>query len=333
MTCFAPLQGYEADTVTARGKRKTTFSRRNARADGMFKRVVNCGRCIGCRMGYSQEWAVRISHEASLYSANSFITLTYNDEFLPRLCSEDGRYIHTLYGNGSLNFDHWEKFMKRLRRRLHPIKIRFYMGSEYGDQNFRPHYHAIIFNYGFPDRVLFKMSNGLPLYRSALLEDAWTDPDTGRSMGFATVGEATFQSAAYVARYMMKKVKGEDVDGRYKRYCLETGEVFTVEPEVARMSNRNGIGKEWFDLYHRSDVYAKDGVTVNGIFYRPPKFYDRLFSELSPDDFERIKRSRQDALASMAADLTPERLKVRETCLRATLSRLPRSIYKNKEFL
>lgn len=329
MTCFSPLQGFQSADLTSKGKRKTVFNRLYARADGMFLRTVPCNRCSGCRLTYSREWAVRCMHEASLFGdVNSFITLTYNDHFLPRIYSEDGRIL----GNGSLNYQHWTNFMKRLRKALSPRKIRFYMGPEYGDLSLRPHYHALIFNYDFPDKHLYTTRNGNRLYRSDFLESVWTDPDTGLSMGFSTVGSVTFESAAYVARYMMKKVKGEDTENRYTRYNLETGEIFFVEPEKARMSNRSGIGRDWFDKFAVTDIYTKDCVSMNGRLVRPPKYYDSLFENLSPEDFEAIKLSRQKAMAEMAHELTPERLRAREVCHLSSMQKLPRNIYQSKEF-
>lgn len=318
MTCYTPLQGYESKELTATGKRKTTFSIHKARGYeyGLpVKRVVPCNRCSGCRLQYSREWAVRCMHEASLYGdRNSFITLTYNDKYLP------------LYG--SLNYEHWTKFMKRLRKNVksksymskfglspYKEKIRFYMGPEYGDENLRPHYHAIIFNFDFPDKEHFMTRQGHKLYRSPLLESLWVDPDTEESMGFSTIGSCTFQSAAYVARYMMKKVKGDDIDSRYQRVDLLTGEVIEVEPEKARMSNQCGIAKEWFDRYYKSDVYNKDYITMgNGIIVCPPKYYDSLLERISPEELEIIKQARTQSMLENAENYTPDRLAVRYKC-------------------
>lgn len=332
MTCFRPLQGYQSAELTDNGKRRFTYNSRKAFRghDGNPVHMdLPCNRCSGCRVTYSREWAIRCMHEASLYDNglnNSFITLTYNDKFIPKIFSDDGRIL----GEGTLNYDHWTLFMKRLRKALEPLKIRFYMGPEYGDENLRPHFHALIFGYDFPDKELYTVRNGHRLYRSKLLEDTWSDPDTGESYGYSTVGSCTFQSAAYVARYMMKKVKGEDVDGRYQRFNLETGECFQVEPEKARMSNRNGIGKEWFDKYG-IDTYCseKDFITMgDGRKVRPPKYYDRIYEKISPEEFLAIKESRTQMMAITAGDRTRERLEDREKCFLASIKKLPRTLKK-----
>lgn len=320
MVCYTPLQGYESKEVTVNGRRKTVFNRGNARAGGFFSRSVPCHRCFGCRIQYSREWALRCLLESSLHkhsdgtSNNSFITLTYNDDFLP------------FYG--SLRFSDWTKFLKRFRKRIEPLKIRFYMGPEYGDLNFRPHYHALIFGFDFPDKYLFMTRRGHKLYRSDFLEDLWTDPLSGKSMGYCSIGDVTFQSAAYVARYMMKKVKGEDIDSRYERFNLETGEVFFVEPEVARMSNRPGIGKAWFDEYSSSIyVKGKDFLTVgDGRKFRPPKYFDRLLERVSVEQFEALKAARQLDMRKYVKEYTPERLAEREKCHIAKVRSLKRSL-------
>ena len=143
-----------------------------------------CGQCIGCRLQRSREWAARCVFEASRHEHNSFITLTYAPECLPE--------------DGSLHYEHFQKFIKRLRKRLwryeDDLKVRFFMCGEYGEQFSRPHYHAIIFGYDFPDKVFWSRNNGYPLYRSRMLEELWP-------FGYCTVGDVTFESAAYVARY------------------------------------------------------------------------------------------------------------------------------------
>ncbi len=186
MACFGPLKGWPSKKLTPSGKRQVVFNISQAYTD----RPVNipCGQCIGCRLDKSKQWAIRCVHEASLYDNNSFITLTYNTEHLPE--------------DRSLEVRVFQLFMKRLRKRF-GTKIRFYACGEYGDQNGRPHYHACLFNHDFQDKKLWKRGKdpSLDLYRSADLEKLWP-------YGYSSIGEVTFQSAAYVARYIMKKITG-----------------------------------------------------------------------------------------------------------------------------
>lgn len=324
MTCFSPGQGYASKELTVLGKRKTTTSIRNAHFP-YEERTYSCNKCSGCRMAYSREWAVRMVHEMQMHPAgNAFITLTYNDKFLPKTYSEDGK----LFTYGDIDYSHWTNFLKRFRKAISPIKIKFYMAPEYGDLNHRPHFHAIIFGYDFPDRTPYMERNGHTLFRSALLEKLWSHPITKETFGYSTIGMATFQSAAYVSRYMLKKVKGIDFDGRYERVNYETGEVFTVRPEKARMSNKPGIGKTWFDKF-KWDAYHKDSLHMEGgLVVRPPRYYDRMFESLCPEDFDNIKIARQEAMLKMAHEHTPERLDAKRKCLEANIVLLQRDLIK-----
>ena len=133
-------------------------------------------------------------HEASLHASNVFITLTYSDEFLP--------------ADKSLDYSHFQLFMKRLRKHF-GVGIRFYMAGEYGSALGRPHFHAILFNFDFPDKVFHASRGKHRVFRSASLEMLWP-------FGFSEIGSVTFQSAAYISRYIMKKVTGHVADDHYE---------------------------------------------------------------------------------------------------------------------
>ena len=225
MVCFQPLKGWKSKTINEKsGKRSVVFSRNLGLVDLPVE--LPCGQCSGCRLERSRQWAMRCVHEAQLHEDNIFITLTYDNEHLP-------------YG-GSLYYRDFQLFMKRLlvhadrHLKRHP-GIRFYMCGEYGENFGRPHYHAVMFNYDLPDKKLFKMERGNPLYTSEILSELW-------GKGLTSVGGVTFQSAAYVARYIMKKVTGDAAEDHYTRIDPETGEVFERVPEFTNMSRRPGIG-------------------------------------------------------------------------------------------
>ena len=228
-----------------------------------------------------------------MHELNCFITLTYSDEHLP--------------ADGGLVVSDWQRFAKRLRKKN---AFRFFHCGEYGDENLRPHYHACMFGIDFSgDRFLFKDGKH-PLYRSPLLEETW-------GLGHCTVGALSFESAAYVARYCMKKATGDKAT-RYERIDAD-GVLYSVKPEYATMSRRPGLGASWFEKYF-SDVFPSDEVVHEGRRFRPPPFYT---DKLQPNELERVKRKRLDAVFDRAGDLTPERLKVRELC--AELRFIPRS--------
>ena len=266
--------------------------------------TIPCGQCVGCRLERSRQWAVRCVHEASLHEDNCFITLTYNNESLPE--------------DGSLNKKHFQDFMKRLRKKYKNKKIRYYHCGEYGDKNFRPHYHAIIFGLEFDDQKLFTVNNGEKLYTSEKLEKLWP-------FGFSTIGTVTFESAAYVARYVMKKVNGKNAKDHYERIDPDTGEIYNLVPEYNTMSRRPGIASGWFDKY-KDDVYPSDNIHLRDKTFRPPKFYDKMYEHLMPNEMEKIKKQRMINMQKHATDNTADRLAVKEQVKNAQLNKLIRSI-------
>lgn len=292
MPCYYPLDAWRSRSVGKNGRLGVTFKMSEGYVDKPLK--LPCGQCVGCRLERSRQWAVRCIHEASLHDENSFITLTYRDSDLP-----DDR---------SLDVRHFQLFMKRLRK-YH--KVRFFHCGEYGSLNMRPHYHAIIFGFSFPDRKKFKdLPSGFPVYTSEFLESLWP-------YGFSSVADCSFESAAYVARYVMKKVSGDAADEHYAGR----------RPEYVTMSRRPGIGAGWFDLY-KDDVFPSDEVILKGRRFKPPKFYDRLFEITDPDEFARIKAARIAAASTDKAilDSAGDRLRVREKVKLARISQLKRSL-------
>ncbi len=259
-----------------------------------FRFPLPCGQCRGCRLERSRQWAMRMVHEASLFEENCFITLTYSDEFLP--------------SDGSLNVKHFQDFMKRLRSRNPGRRIRYFHAGEYGSQYRRPHYHACLFNFDFLDKKLFKVEHGVRLYTSDALDTVW-------KFGFCSVGALTFESAAYAARYIMKKRLGDSVcnDMHYLSCDEVTGALVALLPEYATMSRRPGLAADWFKKFP-GDVFPGDDVFLRGRSMRPPRFYDCLYEIEDPEDFARIKADRIRASYRGKDDCTPERLAVRERC-------------------
>ena len=262
MGCKTPLPGYFARERNESGKRSIVFDKNQAFTDRPVG--VPCGNCIDCRLRKAQEWAVRLTHESQLHKASSFITLTYSDDFLPE--------------DHSLSVVTAQRFMKRLRKAIRPDSIRFFLCGEYGEKTKRPHYHAIIFGHAFPDRIHHRNTKlGQPLYISETLDKVWP-------FGYHSIGDVTFKSAGYVARYATKKILGADAD---EYYC---GRV----PEFATMSRHPGIGADWFAKYG-DDVYPHDYVILDGRKIQPPKFYDMLLEQKDPEMFQRVKDARKRA--------------------------------------
>lgn len=286
MPCYHPLQAYK----TASGS--VVFDQRKAHGEITKSIELACGQCYGCRLERSRRWAMRCVHESSLYKQNCFITLTYNDENIPN--------------RGQLTYKHFQDFMKRLR--FHAAKkdnriIRFYMGGEYGSINWRPHYHAILFNWEWEDKTYFKTTgSGERVYTSQQLEKLWP-------YGYSSTAAATFESAAYIARYCMSKRTGDEAKEWYKRIDNE-GEYHLI-PEFNKMSNRPGIGADWLKFY-KNDVYQNDYVVINGQESRVPTYYDKLFKKMNPDKMAEFKEEREWQGYKNRADNTTERLLVKE---------------------
>lgn len=196
--------------------------------------------------------------------------------------------------------------------------IRFYMAGEYGEQTQRPHYHAAIFGYDFPDKKHWKTTRGGKLYTSERLDKLW-------GQGFTTVGELTFESAAYIARYITSKLTGPAAKTKYEYIDQETGEIINKEKEYNRMSLRPAIGATWLEKY-TADVYPEGTVLARGHKSKAPKYYDKKYSEREPLAFEETQWLRHQLSERRRDDNTPERLRDKEQVKLAATQTLKRKL-------
>ena len=297
--CTSPLKAYR----TADGG--VVFNPH--RQDTVSDLELPCGQCRECRFKRSRDWAIRCMHEAQLHKENSFVTLTYADSHLP--------------SDRSLHYGDFQRFMKRLRKRFKGTLIRFYMCGEYGESFGRPHFHACIFGLDFPDKkYLTTTINGDKLFTSDILQELWP-------FGISSIGDVNFQSAAYVARYIMKKITG---DGAFKHYSEvdEDGVITSRTPEFTRMSLKPGIGAGWLQKFH-SDVYPHDHVIVKGKKVSVPRYYDKKFVQLEgvdPFDLEEIQYKRFLRARERSDGDTPERRLARDEIASAKLKLLKRTL-------
>ncbi len=230
-----------------------------------------------------------------MHERNSFLTLTYDEEHFP--------------ADGCLDIMHWQLFAKRLRKRIG--RIRFFMCGEYGERTYRPHYHVLLFGYDFAnDR--FRRPDSSGLYSSPTLDATWQN-------GACYIGDVTFKSAAYVARYTLKKTK-EAQDG-FQPFRTSTGEVV---PEFINMSRNPGIGSAWFDRF-KKDVYPSDEVVINGSKYRPPGYYDRKLSEKELRNIRAKRRAKLDQVDEI--ERSSRRLATKERILVARNKLFRRDIH------
>lgn len=181
-----------------------------------------CGQCMPCRYNRRRLWTHRIMLERLCHADACFVTLTYDDEHLPL---RDGKMV--------LVPKDVQDWLKRLRKEVDPVKIRFYAVGEYGEEKERPHYHVMLFGIG-------------PVVAQGAVERTWRK-------GLIHVGVVTHDSASYVAGYTVKKMTAKD-DPRLRGRT----------PEFCRMSLRPGIGADaMFDLASELMRYGLDASRVD----------------------------------------------------------------------
>ena len=298
MSCVNPLKAYQCFD-------KSIVFDEIRKHDIVRSLNLPCGQCIGCRLERSRQWAMRCMHEASLYENNCFITLTYDNTHLP--------------SNGSLHYKDFQLFIKRLRKKLGHNRVRYYMAGEYGENFGRPHFHACIFGYDFHDKKLWKRtSSGSMLYRSKDLELLWP-------FGYSSVGDVNFESAAYVARYIMKKITGKKAKDHYEEIDPESGEIVKRVPEFNKMSLKPGIGANWLKKF-KNDVYPHDYVVVRGKKMKPPKAYDKWYKNDNPFEYDEILYKRELNAKLNPDNHDPKRLDAKRQILESRLSLLKRTL-------
>lgn len=251
MPCYHPLPAYRSTEINPEsGKRGVTFCKHEGFDDKRL--TLPCGKCIGCRIQRAQMWGVRCSHELIRSGPSAFLTLTYDEERLPK--------------DGSLQPDDLQRFWKRLRKSLGQDRIRYFACGEYGEKTLRPHYHAVVFGYWPADRVLIpRKDRKLSLYRNDELTNLW-------GHGFVTFSAATKENATYVAKYTLGKY---DENGKQK-YPEGTAAPFLT------MSRRPGLGAN----YARENAHAlarNAGVRLRGgKLAALPRYYATVIERENP---------------------------------------------------
>lgn len=256
--------------------------------DGEKAILIPCGHCIGCRLDYSRQWAERCIHEASEHKYNYFLSLTYDEDNLPI-----GRK-----GVPTLIKDEISDFMKRLRTTFHrKFKIdgiRFFGCGEYGDLSKRPHYHIILFNCEIPD-----LQERHPIMVDGKLKWIYQYDDSGEKLlfsptiyecwkkrGTAQIGQVTFESCAYVSRYIVKKQLG--ATGHQYADC-------GIEPPFVRMSLKPGIGYDWYEE-HFDQIYLYDNYILKrgdkAVSVKPGRYCDRILQKKDEQAFYELKEKR-----------------------------------------
>lgn len=262
--------------------------------------VTKCGQCMECRLAYSREWAIRITHEAQMHERNCFLTLTYDNDHLP--------------DHGQLVKRDLQLFFKRLRKSTGPF--RYVACGEYGELKRRPHFHVALFGLDFAaDRIEFGEGiRGDKIYVSQTLHSAWMQSTF--PLGH-TIGSLKFESAAYIARYITKRIAGVGASPLPLWGDPDSGEVVMPNPEFLVCSK--GIGKSWFDKYFVSDVFPHARViTAQGTPAPVPRYYKtklasmnammaRQMEQKARQNMDDAEFARRSAGGSLMGEDAPER--------------------------
>lgn len=203
--------------------------------------AYGCGQCMPCRVNSRRVWTHRIMLEVTQHPVNSFWTLTYSDENMPR----------TKDNLETLNAEHLTTFIKRLRHHHLPEKLRYFNVGEYGEKSGRPHYHAALFNFPTCERGLTRVNRRGDCCRICDgVREIW-------GKGLVHSGNLEASSASYICGYITKKLTRRG-DGRLNGR----------DPEFARMSLRPGIGASFIPeaasalITHKLDEQLSDAPTA-----------------------------------------------------------------------
>lgn len=258
--------------------------------------LVPCKKCWACRLNYSAEWATRIMNEVQYHENNYFITLTYDEQHVPKLKEitykdKDGKE-HTIRNKGqfknTLNPDDIKRFINSIRKhfeRLGHKGVKYYLCGEYGQNGTtRPHYHIIFMNLPLnPEKFYdFHQDENLKMHwKTKEVEEIW-------GKGIIDVAMVEWADAAYVARYGTKLYIN---NGSVEEYA-KSGMV----REFVRCSRRPAIGLHFcedneFDLLYTDKItmknFREDTVTVP-----LPSYYVRKLEEKYPEYIEMLKQDR-----------------------------------------
>lgn len=218
-------------------------------------------------MARAKEWALRCHLELNDHQAAAFTTLTYNDAALPV----------------TLQQRHLQLWLKKLRKAAGPERpLRFFASGEYGEQNARPHYHAI-------------------LYGMAADTEGRDAVDTAWGMGHTYTTDVTPARIAYVAGYTSKKI-GFKLNTR-EQVDPTTGEVYTWQPPFIAMSRNPGIGhtakREWPMSWRLYAIH-------NGHRMPVPRYLHQAWEDIATEEQKEQLRYEKDQLARQRITTTQQ---------------------------
>lgn len=321
MTCYHPIQAFVNGINEDTGKKRIVFEPKTIRDVPL---ALPCGKCIGCRLEKTRQWAVRgmaelITTKEKGYES-CFLTLTYSDKYYPK--------------NGCLKEAQpdIQKFIKRLRAR-HPeiahydedgklvSDIRFFYSGEYTPTSQRPHWHIIVYGYDFPDKEPIELSDsGKILYHSKELEFYNAGKPPLWNLGIHRIGDVEYDSIRYVAKYITKKLDGVqaheinegDFLRYYERFIPDTSEIVTVSPEYCETPRRPGLGHDFLVKYW-DEIYPSESIVFNKENpQRTTKYFDKLLEDINPDLLEKVINDRRNYVLNTQEEHSKERMDTKE---------------------
>lgn len=284
MPCYHPLIAFDNTKYYANPeKMDIVFSTKDYRFDPDCAErqgrllYLPCRHCVGCRLDHSKEWANRILLEQRYHDSSYFLTLTYDDEHLPYGYGVDSSTGEVVSVHATLVKADLQKFFKRLRK-VTGQKISYFSAGEYGSQTYRPHYHCIIFGLKLDDLKQIKRNfNNEPYFTSETIAKVWP-------FGIHVLGNVTMQSAAYVARYTIKKAT--------HNFSKEYYDIAGIEPEFQTISSKPAIGRRFFDDNIDKFEYGTFSVSTptGGVKMSMPEYFRKKYKEFDP--CSSVKKSR-----------------------------------------
>lgn len=283
MSCYHPIIAYDNTDYSANpDKMDIVFNSKDYRFNSDYAErqgrllQLPCRHCVGCRLDHSKEWANRILLEQKYHASSYFVTLTYDDEHLPTGYGTDPATGEIIAVHATLVKADLQKFFKRLRKAGQQIS--YYSAGEYGSQTYRPHYHCIIFGLLLDDlKPIRRNFDGQQYYVSSTIERLWP-------YGMHVIGNVTYESAAYVARYTLKKAT--------HNYTREYYDIAGIEPEFQLMSRNPAIGSRFYDDNIDKFKYGTFSVSTpsGGIKMTMPEYFRKKYRDIDPS--LSVKKSR-----------------------------------------
>lgn len=288
MSCYHPMVAFPTGSINKEnGKQKYAIKPQYLK-EHSYQEVLDqkgilipCGHCLGCRLDYSRKWADRMLLELETQGKGIFLTLTYDNEHIHwSKFDKDGYPIFA-----TLDKRDFQLFMKSFRKELakNDIRIRFFASGEYGPTTLRPHMHCIVFGLGLSDiddRKYFGRNDiGQSYYISQKIQKIW-------NRGNILLSDVSYETCAYVARYILKKQNGYDSENYQKRNCIK---------EFSLMSRKPGIGAEYLKKHPECLDMANINISTpeGGRKIAIPKYYLDKLELIDKEKYDKIKNERQ----------------------------------------